>query len=458
MNFTDNFAQAVNRFDPLSAGDSRWLVALSGGPDSTALLIAAKDLGLNVLAAHVNHRLRGDESEGDEQFCRTLCQKLQIPIIVDHLTPSGSDENSLRDSRYASLISTAQEQGCRFVATGHTLDDQSETVLFRLFRGTSPSGLKGIPECRPVTAAISIVRPLLKIRRTEILEFLHEQKSTYRLDSSNLSSQYTRNFIRNELLPEINKRFGDVTPRVESLRTLLSDDECVLDEMSETRAAVMFAPAGSCPLTALLEEPIALQRRILASALRLRRIEVTTDRIRRILELAGQGGALNLNEDWQAVVREGRISFVDNESPVEPEADAEVQFELNLHGLTVMAQLGLVIKIDAALQSAEAFPLATADEALLDLSCISKPLIARRRRAGDSIVPFGMTETVRLKRYLQTHRRADGSHAGQPLVIAQDGEVLWVPGVGISNKVRVTGNPTHKLSVFPLVTDDVSIA
>ncbi len=460
MNFTDQFADAVRRLDPLSSGDSRWLIAFSGGPDSAALLVAAVGLGIKVVAAHINHHLRGDESEADEEFCRSLCQKLQVPIIVDHLNPSASDENSLRDSRYAALISTAQRQLCSFIATGHTLDDQCETILFRIFRGTSPTGLKGIPACRAVTPSISIVRPLLNIRRTEILDYLRLQNCAYRLDSSNFSSAYTRNFIRNELIPMINERFGDITPRLETLRLLLTDDEYVLDELSETRAAAMFAGAGNCPLTALLGEPIALQRRVVASALRSRGIEVTSDRVCKILELAGQGGTLNLSEDWQAVVQHGRVGFVENESSVDAGTgtDSAFESELNLQGLTLVPELGVAIRTVAAFQAPEEFPLATADEVVVDLSCISQPLIARRRRAGDTIVPFGMAEPVRLKRYLQTHRKADGRHAGHPLVIAQGTDVLWVPGVGVSNKVRVGGQPTHKLSVFPLATDEFPIA
>lgn len=431
------------------------IVALSGGADSTALLVGLKKLRLKLLAVHINHALRGLESDEDEAFCRSLCEKLSVRLVVHLLPAETRDEASLRNARYAALGETALAEGAVTIHTAHTMDDQVETMLFRLFRGTSPNGLAGIPSRRNLFEGVVLSRPLLNVTRRQIIDFLAEQSMSFRTDSSNLSNDYSRNFIRNELMPRIFERFGDVTARVEQFRKLLSDDLDVLQEISEMRSASMFSTPSGTRVTAFLVEPPAIQRRVIAMELASRGIEVSSDRVERILDIARQGGVLSLSADWQACCKGGCLSFEEiNSEDIEPSSDSSLNRELIEASLNVVAELGCAVQIVPETQSPSAFPGATANDAFVDLSSAEKPLVVRRRRPGDVIVPFGMTEAVRLKKYLQTHRKSNGAHAGMPVVIASGNEIIWVPGVGLSNKVRVKDRPTHRMRFIPLETGE----
>ena len=196
------------------------LVAVSGGPDSVCLLrvLAAieklKSPAASLIVAHVNHQIRGADSDADEQFVKELATELKLDFRVQRIdslcgSGPGPSEESLRDRRYAALVKIAHDTGARYIATGHTRDDQIETILFRLFRGTGLKGLSGIPPLRLIEETISIVRPLIGTNREQIEACLAELKQSSRVDDSNLDEKYTRNFLRHGLLPEAQKHFGN---------------------------------------------------------------------------------------------------------------------------------------------------------------------------------------------------------------------------------------------------------
>jgi len=193
----------------LGASAGGIVVAVSGGPDSVALLRALVDCRTGPLVvAHVNHQLRGAESDADQQFVADLCQRLgcavhaeQIPVAAQAQTTGDNLEGCARRARYDTLLSVARTAGCRWIATGHTADDQAETVLHRLIRGTGLQGLRGIAARRPLAPAIDVIRPLLDVTRSEVLAYLDAVQQPYRLDSSNAELRFTRNRIRQELLP-----------------------------------------------------------------------------------------------------------------------------------------------------------------------------------------------------------------------------------------------------------------
>jgi tRNA(Ile)-lysidine synthase len=214
------------------------LAAVSGGADSTAMLHALAGLcpcGGKIAVAHVNHGLRGIESDGDAEFVRRTAEEYRFPYFEHIVTknPDGSfSENSLRKIRYQFLIRKTEEAGFRFAATAHTADDQTETVLLRILRGTGLEGLSGIPQIRQVSHAVTLIRPMLSLRRKEILEFLNASGKTFRQDHSNGDCRFTRNRIRNQLLPVLRETFN---PRIDAavvrLSVLAGDNETVLSEL-----------------------------------------------------------------------------------------------------------------------------------------------------------------------------------------------------------------------------------
>lgn len=192
------------------------LVAISGGPDSLALLLAFVRITLRMnqparlFAAHFNHRLRGAESDGDQAFVEGVCRQWQVPLEIGAAPlggfaddAQGSLENAARRARYGFLACTAAALGLRYVATGHTADDQAETIIYRIMRGTGLRGLGGMAEARPLGEPVTLIRPLLGFRRRDTLEYLGQLGQPYRVDSSNSDIRWTRNRIRHDLLPRL---------------------------------------------------------------------------------------------------------------------------------------------------------------------------------------------------------------------------------------------------------------
>ncbi len=220
------------------------VVAVSGGADSVALLrllvLLRQESGSlpshPLIVAHVNHGLRGEQSDRDEQFVRLLADELDLPLVHKALSgPTRTSEESLRDQRYEFLAQLARESGARLIATGHTANDQVETILFRILRGTGIDGLAGIRPVRVLDSVISIVRPLLNIHRTEIEQSLAELNQPYCLDSTNEQSIYTRNYLRNELIPNLESRFeGRVFDSLSRLGLQAAETASYLNDQAST--------------------------------------------------------------------------------------------------------------------------------------------------------------------------------------------------------------------------------
>lgn len=257
------------------------LVAVSGGPDSVALLRVltelrdrgsehgpdSSDVG-ELIVWHYNHKCR-EESNHDEQFVAELAAKLGHRFVGEsrQLPQSSPDleegtgwlsEESLRSFRYDSLLNSARQFGARYVVTGHNRNDQVETVLFRLFRGTGFRGLTGIPAIR-VDDGISIVRPLLSTSREEIEAALDSLGQTARVDVTNADSRYARNFLRNELIPNLQSRFGD---HVEDAIVRLSEQAEEVDSLLDTLSEPVLMTADCFPGQGAAKLPLADLRQL----------------------------------------------------------------------------------------------------------------------------------------------------------------------------------------------------
>ena len=223
-------SQAVNRLRSEGVG-RRWVVAVSGGSDSVGLLralvlvrdqeqVVGERLELSV--AHLDHGLRGQESEADGAFVAELADQLDLPFDLGHWSPKRTHhvESDARAARYAWLAEVAQRRNAQAVAVAHTRDDQAETVLHRILRGTGPNGLAGMSLRRPLGTGIGLVRPLLKVRRADLSEFVQSLGQVFRVDASNLDLRHTRNRIRRDLLPKLAQ---DYNPEVVEALARLAD-------------------------------------------------------------------------------------------------------------------------------------------------------------------------------------------------------------------------------------------
>jgi tRNA(Ile)-lysidine synthase len=237
---------------PTPAGPE--VVAVSGGPDSVALLralLTARGAAPLVLA-HLNHQLRGSDSDADEAFVAALHARLaaggasltlrceRIDVAARARDEGGNLEDVARRVRYGWLAEVARAAGASWVATGHTADDQAETVLHRLLRGTGLKGLGGIPARRELAPGIEVVRPLLRVPRAEVLAYLEAEGQEFRRDASNADPRLTRNRIRHELLPHLARHYN---PAIVSVLCRLAEQAGEVQAREESAARTLLAEA-----------------------------------------------------------------------------------------------------------------------------------------------------------------------------------------------------------------------
>ncbi len=201
--------------------DTHVVLGVSGGADSVALLRAMASLKEReggqgqLFVAHLNHGLRGHAGDADEEWVKALCERLNVMFAAERMDVSAIAaeqgdgwEAAARSARYDFLRATAERVGARFVVTAHTASDQIETVLHRILRGTGIEGLAGMAKARPLTAGISLVRPMLEVKRDDVLEYLAKTGQEYRTDATNQDMRWTRNRLRHELLPQLRESFN----------------------------------------------------------------------------------------------------------------------------------------------------------------------------------------------------------------------------------------------------------
>jgi len=255
----------------------RVLAGVSGGPDSVCLLHVLNrlraSLKIDVTAAHFDHGLRPGQDDNESRFVRAFADTLGIPLEIGNAegaigpeTPSL--EERARQARYRFLTRTAEKHGARRIALGHHLDDQAETVLMRLLRGSGPAGLAGIPAIRED----AVIRPLIRIPREEILEYLEKSGLRFMTDPSNRDPRFLRNRIRMELLPLLQTYQPQIVERLTQTACILRDDEAFLSEMAGKwlkRAATRNGPAEiRIPAGSLIRLPRALKNRVIRCAVR----------------------------------------------------------------------------------------------------------------------------------------------------------------------------------------------
>jgi tRNA(Ile)-lysidine synthase len=258
---------------------------VSGGPDSVALAhvlchLHAEGRLAGVAFAHLNHQLRGADSDADEAFVLGLpaawpaASKVRVHAaridVARRAADAGANlEETARRERYRWLTEIAAASGAAWVATGHSADDQAETVLFRLLRGSGLQGLTGMTPARPLAAGIELVRPFLTIRRIEVMQYLSLHRLTWRDDASNLDLHFTRNRIRHELIPHLQDHYSPAV--VDLLCRLAAQAQAVQSEVSARAAAALHEaelPRGGAVLVFRTAALAALPRHLVAEVFR----------------------------------------------------------------------------------------------------------------------------------------------------------------------------------------------
>lgn len=431
-----NARQAIDKFAMLN-GAENVTVALSGGADSVCLLLVMKELsaeyGYKLKAVHVNHLLRGEESDRDELFCRELCQKEGIPLTVfreDAAEYSKNHKLSLeagaRKLRYNLFDKVCTDNSK--LAAAHTLSDNAETVIFNLARGTGLKGLCGIPPKRD-----NIIRPLIYCTREDIIEFLSEREQGFVTDSSNLSDDYSRNKIRHNVIPiltELNSRFFESVKR---LTESLYEDERFLSEQAE-----MLSESD------LRSVDTAIRRRVIKNQLCRSKIEPTGDKILAAEKtILGESGKVCLSSDVYASSKKGRLilQHIPKERVIFPETEAIIGENLFLCDKMVIISLN-----NDGINAENVCINNFVTKSVIDYDKIQGRLSLRNRRDGDGYVRAGRSFTSTLKKLMnESVPQGERDHIA---ILADEKGIIWTEKFGIADRVRVTSSTKAFMTII----------
>lgn len=446
----DRVRDTLHRYDMLEAGE-RCLAAVSGGPDSMCLAQALHDLRIPFEIAHFDHGTRAGESAQDAAFVREAAARYGVPCYDtrrDMPREAGQSPDSFeevaRRARYAFLLETASARGCQALATGHHADDQAETVLLRLLRGTSPGGLGAIPPVRQCDG-VRIIRPLLDCTRDEILAYLEARNVPYREDRTNADTRHPRNRVRHELLPLLTR---DYNPRVrDALRRVAEiqhDEDDFLEGLAADLAEACRTGEHVIDRGAFALMHPALQRRVVALLGWEFGIECPADRIeaiRRHLLEGATGKACDLGEG--ILLRNGRGVTEIIEEPLRTEKTAVT---LAVPGDTVAFGRRYTVSELRTPPAGELAGYCTPTRQVFDADALGTGLRVRFRRPGDRFKPLGLGGTKKLKDYFIGLGLTERERARQPLLIA-NGEIVWVVGHATGQSAAVTPSTRHYMEV-----------
>jgi len=434
----------------------RVLAAVSGGPDSVALLSLLTELAppwnLVLWAVHINHGLRGAESEEDARFVASLCERLGVELIseqVDLTDPARrrsrqSLQEHAREARYAAIQRVGQALGADKIALGHTADDQAETLLMWMLRGSGTTGLAGIPPSRGPL----FIRPLLDFSRADILAYLETQGLQFREDSSNAKLLYLRNRVRHELLPAL-KRFNPAVLKVLRRQAeILREEDCCLQQwVSEHLARLTNQDADGTAMVdraALLALPLALQRRMVRTLIRQTSGMIkapTFGAVSAVLDqvVHGRSGSAITVQGAQIARLYGRIQFRPRRAILNaplsacPEVtrDAEKGFALPVPSTLRWPLTGQAIRVSVGSSAAADLPIAPTQPrsiAIFDADRFTMELSVRSWRPGDVFQPLGMGgRRKKLQDYFADIKLPREERSRMPLIVAPEG-ILWVAG------------------------------
>jgi len=436
------------------SGD-RVLVALSGGPDSMAMLHSLRqlssELSLRLGVAHLNHQLREKASDQDALFAAETAERLALPFYsraedvnayqrAHHLSP----EEAAREQRYAFLNQTARAQGYDRIAVGHTFDDNAELVLMHVFRGSGPKGLSGIPPVRG-----PIVRPLIRTSRSEITAFLLAAGIPWVDDATNRDERLLRNRIRHRVIPFLEETVHPaMSDSLNRLADIMRDEdawlETYIESMFEDCLLERRADVVNLDVDRLGEMHPGAQRRIVRKSVamvtgRLRKL--TFRHVEAVLGLIQKGppeGHLDLPEGLEVNRCYGKICFSKaSPSGHPPDEHKGFVYELQKPDSLEIPEIGTILNfsvIDRA--TMPEIHLAGQQVAFFDMEKVRFPITVRNTRPGDRFQPLGMTGTQKLSDYFINQKTPRQDRHRCPVLLSGD-TIIWVVGHRIAESVKV---------------------
>ncbi|OQY48831.1 MAG: tRNA lysidine(34) synthetase TilS [Desulfobacteraceae bacterium 4572_87] len=464
--------QTVSHYNMLEHGN-RVLVAVSGGPDSVVLLDVLDRLkevfSLELMVAHFDHSLRPQDDEHETRFVASLAASKNLPFMTQKALSSPAKsgkslEEEARDWRYAFLDHAKNAHGAHKIALGHTLDDQAETVIMRLLRGSGPTGLSGIPPVRNH----HIIRPLIDISRREILDYIARRDLRYITDPSNVEKQHLRNRIRLDLLPELKTYQPRIVEILGQTAGIMRDETQWMETEAERWIAefveVIETEKYLVPLKAFGVLAAALQNQVVRQIIKrvqggLRRISLRhIDAIKSLLEGRPQA-TLNLPSGVLVEKSYETLLFTKNRDTLEDRENNGFHHILEGLGVFNLEPVSCTVTIEE-IKAEEVSPKDSPSPwvACFDADRIEYPLIVRSFLPGDRFVPLGMTGHKKVKDFFMDRKIPFNIRKNLPL-LCQGKNPIWVCGLRIDNRFKVHSEtkkvvqislsfPTETLNVF----------
>ena len=416
-------------------------VAVSGGPDSVLLLHfmqwLARDGGLTLAAVHFNHQLRGAESDGDEALVRDLASSLGVEYLRGEADVGrvarerrGNLEAVARELRYRYFFALVDQGRLDLVATAHTANDQAETVLMRLLRG---SGTRGLGGTYPLLEG-KIVRPFLGLTRTEVMQEIEARRLPYRVDSSNLNLRLRRNKVRRDLLPLLAREYNPaIIPLLNQFADRARDDEACLERVARERAHPWRVREGReerIPIRVLSEFPPALARRVLRQMVQTARGSLqglTHEHIESLRRFAteAQSGKVQTLPGGMRARKEFSWLVV---GAVAPEAErGEFSYSVTIPGELAVPELGCSFHFKILTRDAPGKGYNLNKQVCLDPQRLTGEMVLRNWRAGDRFRPVGSQGVRKLKEFFRERKIPEARRKGWPVLVCA-GQIVWVRG------------------------------
>ena len=404
------------------------ILGFSGGPDSVFLLEILKkykeeiDSEIEIILVHINHMLRGEDSDGDEKFSESIAKKnsfkfysKKINITKISIEEKKGLEEIGREVRHQLFKEIFEKEGGDKIALAHNKDDQIETFLFRLIRGTSLGGLEGIRMKK-----MQYIRPIINVFKKEILKYLSENKIEYRVDKTNFENEFTRNSIRLDLIPFIEKRYNPkfkdkIFNIMGEVREVNAENSLDIEEFMEN---------SKLSIEKLNTVSDFFKKKLIKQYFNEKNIKSDRYKVNSVIELLEKGGSkrISLEKDIFLLKEYNYLSIIKEVENQEVKKNLfEKNFELKIPGKIKFGSYEVIAEVSLDKIEKGSF------EFLTNLN-IGETLIVRTRKNGDKIIPTGMTSEKKVKEILINNKILKEKREELPLVLQGD-KIIWIGGV-----------------------------
>lgn len=409
------------------------LIAFSGGYDSLCLLNAVQNVHPNIIAIHLNHNWRGAESQSDEQNCEKYCITQGIKFYSEKLSMDiPKTETAAREARYKFFEKCAEKFNSQIVLTAHNANDNAETLIYRVAKGTGIAGLAGIAQSRGI-----FYRPLLSTKREDIETYCNANGLKPNIDASNADLKYKRNFVRHEILTRLEKINPSAIEAINSLSEIAQNEDKIINEYLQTIKNPFVTKT-------FIKLSHAVQSRFIYNLFIENNLDYDREKIMRALDFilenssSKSGKKCSLTSNLWLFVNESMIEIV--------EQNEVFEIDKKIIGTGEVDCGDYIFSIEKCFNAPEKFPVDSEMCAFVDLNSY-KELAIRHRKEGDRICPLNSCGGQKLKKFLN-EKKIPAHKKDELIFLASKSEILWVPGFGVSDKIKVVNKPTHVLRLM----------